>query len=174
MNKIYMVSLDDEVPLSDIIENKMKILCYLVYDEIRGIEYEQYTKILLLDKIMYNELLEKKDVDDNDYTYRFEHEDITDGKFEPFMIDKTSFAFTIVDDKLSENELKEIIESKKNEAGLHYSFTIDSVTYENDLNNKNRLIAIKKLITKKQEIKKGKYVKIRTNPFLMPFSLKFR
>ena len=109
MNKIYMVSLDDEVPLSNIIENKMKILCYLVYDEIRGIEYEQYTKILLLDKIMYNELLEKKDVDDNDYTYRFEHEDITDGKFEPFMIDKKSFAFTIVDDKLSENELKDFI-----------------------------------------------------------------
>ncbi len=173
MNKIYMVSLNDEVPLSTIIEKKMKILCYLVYDEIRGIEYEQYTKILLLDKIIYNELLEKKEID-NDYTYRFEHEDVTDGKFEPFMIDKTSFAFTIMDDKLSENELKEIIERKKVEAGLHYNFTIDSVTYENDLNNKNRLIAIKKLITKKQEVKKDKYVKIRTNSLLLPFSLKLR
>ena len=49
-----------------------------------------------------------------------------------------------------------------------------TITYEDDLKNKNRLLALKKLIISQKKMKKDKYVKVRTNPILLPFSLKLR
>lgn len=179
MKRIYMVSLDDEVPLSKKVEDKIKILCYYVYDEIRGLEYDTYDKILYTD-IRYNELLEKKD-NQNNYSYRFEYENFTDGKFEPFMISNTSFGFTVNDDLLSKDELSLIIERCKNIARIYYNFKIESITYEDDPKNKNRLVALKKVLLsneennkKKAEQKEDKYIKTRFNPMIIPSVLKLR
>ena len=170
MKKIYIVSLEDDVPLSEAVIDKVKVMAYLVYDEIRGLEYGSYSKILDTDNILYNELLERKV--GNEYVHRFMYNDSEIGKYEPFMIDNASFGFTVIDGKLNENELKMIIDRSKFVAGINSRFNIDSITYEDDKKNKNRLVALKKIIQKKNDVKKNdtKKVKVKIRTLFVPAS----
>lgn len=160
MKKIYIVSLDDDVPLSDETLNKIKVLCYLVYDSIKELECDEYSKTLDIESnIIYNELLETKKGDS--YIYEFKYNNCEFGKYEPFMVNNTSFAFTVNSDKLSENELADIIEKSQKFAMFHFNFKIDSITYEYDKKGKNRLMALKMLNSNYNNTSK-KQVKIRT------------
>ena len=160
MKRIYVVSIDDEVPLSDKLADGIKVLAFLLYDEIRGYEYED-CQILCHDDIIYNELLEKKE-NDNKYIHRFTHNDVESGMYEPFMINDRSFAFTVIDGTISDAEIKGIIDRLRLFSKVNCSLNIHSVTYEDD-KKKNRLLAIKKILldSEKKNKKEGK-VKIKS------------
>ena len=159
MKKIYIVSLDDEVPLSDKIKDEVKVLAYLVYEEIQGYECEDGRQILCQDGIIYNELLEKNV--NGDYVHRFMHDDIESGMYEPFMIGDRSFAFTINDGTFNDAEIRDIIYKVRIFSKINSKFVIDSVTYEED-KKKNRLLAIKKILQESQKEKNIKEDKTKT------------
>ncbi len=143
MKKIYVVSLDDEVPLSDKMKDEIKVLAYLVYDEIQGYEYADNCQILCHDDIIYNELLEKEV--NGEYVHRFKYDNVESGMYEPFMIGDRSFAFTVNDGTLDGNEIISIIYKVRMFSKITSNIEINSVIYEDD-KKKNRLMAIKKIL----------------------------
>ncbi len=163
MKRIYTVSLDDEVPLSEKVLNEIKLLCFLIYDDIINLECDGPISILAKDGIIYNELLES--YQNREFHYRFLHDDYKAGKYEPFMISTTSFGFTINDDALSQDELNEIIEHCKKMLDIDYGFTINSYKYMEDEKHKNRLITLKKILLdmeskNQKENSRDKYTKV--------------
>lgn len=162
MEKIYTISLDDDVPLSEKVLNEIKVLCYLVYDSIKNLEYDNVTPILCNKDVIYNELHDS--YTDGNYNYHFTYNDFESGKYEPFMIDNTSFGFTINDEMLTDDKLIEIINDCKKILRINYHFKIYKYKYEDDKKHKNRLIAIKKILLDKNIIsnsnKEDKYKKV--------------
>ena len=164
MKRIYVVSLDDEVPLSQELIDSMKVLGFLVYEEIMGMEDSGIKNILHHDNIKYNELLEKKE--NNRYTHRFTNNTPETGVYEPFMVNDRAFAFTINDGKLSVQDIENIIDRVKIYVDEYDKVNIDSVTYQEDAKNKHRLIAIRKLLTKDYGNKEDKKIKTRVKSIL--------
>ena len=163
MKTIYTIALDDDIPLSEEILNKLKMVYFLVYDTIRILEYGNEQPILCKDGIIYNELLESRS--GYSFNYHFKYDDYNSGKYDPFMIDKTSFGFTINGDMLTEEKVRSIIEECKNMIGINYQFRLASYSYEVDKNNKNRLLTLKKVLSdrndkKQSENDKGKYIRV--------------
>lgn len=165
MKRIYVVSLDDEVPLSPDLLDSIKVLAYLVYDEIMGMEYNSGKSILVHDNIRYNELLERKE-SSNRYTHRFCNNTPETGTYEPFMTSDTSFAFTVNDGTLSEDDIENIIRIVRVYVEKYKKMTINSVTYEADAKNKNRLLAIKKILTNDYGNKEDKKSKTKVKSIL--------
>lgn len=165
MKKIYVVSLDDGIPLSDKLKDEIKVLAYLVYDEINGYECDDGSRILYRDGIIYNELLEKNI--NGVYVHRFEYNDIESGIYEPFMINDRSFAFTVNDGTINDDEINNIIYRVRLFSKITYKFNINSFAYEED-KKKNRLLAIKKIIldSQKKNEKKEDNVKVRVKSIL--------
>lgn len=164
MKRIYVVSLDDEVPLSKEVIDSIKVIGYLLYEEILGIEYDGSEKILCHDNISFNILLEKKE--NNTYVHRFTNNNVETGTYEPFMLNDTSFAFTVNDGKISPEEINNIINVVKTYVTSNCKFKINSITYEEDNKNKNRLLAIKKLLTDYSEKKEENKPKIKVRSIL--------
>ena len=173
MKKIYVISLDDEIPLSTKIEDEIKVLCYLVYDEIQGYEYGDNRKILCHDGIIYNELFERNT--GNDYVHWFKYNNVESGTYEPFMINSRSFAFTINEGTISDEEINNIIHNVRRFAKIDYNFNISSVTYEED-KKKNRLLAIKKILldSQKKDEKKEDNNKVKVKSILPVIGLILR
>lgn len=172
MKTIYVVTLDDEIPLSSRLIDDIKLLCFLVYDEIMGIEYDNGNKILCHDGIIYNELLERED--NGIYTHRFRYNDILSGKYEPFMINDTSFAFTVYDGMLSNDDIINIISKVRIYTKIRCNFKVSSVTYKEDSKNKNRMLAIKKLLESNHNDKEDKKNKVKIKSILPMIGLTLR
>lgn len=172
MKKIYIVSVDDDVPLSVVELNKIKLTCDYLYDEIIGLGYDKFKHILCTDGVVPNRLLENV----NDGSFRFQYNDITSGKYDPFMIDDTSFGFTVNDGVVTDEEVEELLRSASFSAGFRRKFNISSVTYEDDhdRHNKNRLHALKKVLLDRehQKRKKAKYTRVKINPLLRPSAVR--
>lgn len=164
MKRIYVVSLDDEVPLSPELIDSMKVLGFLVYEEVMGIEYSSIDNILLHDNIKYNQLLERKE--NNTYTHRFINNTPETGVYEPFMVNDRAFAFTVNDGMLNSEDIENILDRVKIYVDDYDKINIDSVTYQEDTKNKNRLLAIRKLLTKDYGNKEDKKTKTRVKSIL--------
>ena len=162
MEKIYTISLDGDIPLSDNLLNEIKLLCFLVYDSIKNLEYDNIDPILCNDGVIYNELIDSRV--GNQYDYHFTYNDFESGKYEPFMIDNTSFGFTINGDMLTDDKLLEIIGDCKKILRINYNFKVYKYKYDDDKKHKNRLIALKKILLDKniynEDNKKDKYKKV--------------
>ena len=163
VKKIYTVSLDDDIPLSDKVLNEIKMLCFLIYDEFK-IVYFGGDKEILCDEegLIYNELLEA--YSDHEFHYRFKYNDYSSGKYEPFMIDDTSFGFTVNSESITVEEVSKMIDHYKKILDIDYKFTLSSYEYL-DNSKKDRLITLKKILSdinskKQKEDVKDKYIKI--------------
>ena len=73
--------------------------------------------------------------------------------YEPFIINDTSFGFTIYKDSVTEEEIKIIVMRIEKSLGCNYDFNISKRTYTNN-NINNRLDAIDMLTNNKHNIKK--------------------
>lgn len=160
MKRIYVVSLDDEVPLTPKVRNNIKILCSIVYDEIRGIEYDTGMKILHSgNNIKYNELREREEK--GNYIQHFINNTPETGEYEPFMVSDRAFAFTINNDLISVKDLEDIIYVDRIYCENPGKFNIYSVAYEEDKKDKNRLMAISSILKKENGLKEDKNHKTR-------------
>ena len=159
MKKIYTISLDDEIPLSDELLNEIKMLCFLVYDSIKILEYDEIEPILNYDGIIYNELLES--YSNGCFHYRFTYDNYESGKYEPFMIDNKSFGFTVNDSKLDDEELVKILDENKKMLNMKYNFKVNAYVYKDDKKHKNRLITLKRILMDKlnKENRKDKHIR---------------
>lgn len=130
MKTIYTFTLSsDDVPSSGRInEDDLRLIAYMVYNEIYNY-YGEDDKILNSnDRIIYNNLRENF----NGYRYRFQS-DLVPQKYvyyEPFIISNHTFGFTIVDNNFDIHKVNEIVEYVLNLLRLNYKVKIKCVDYD--------------------------------------------
>lgn len=153
MREIYVISLDDEIPLTDNVGSNIREIAYLLFDEFN--KYDREILSLDNDYLINNELYESYSSTSDKYIYRFtsDKSSIDYRMYEPFIIDDTSFGFTTYKDSTTEEEVRYILSSVSNTLNFNYNFNISKKIYNNN-NINNRLDAIDSLTNNKHNIKK--------------------
>lgn len=175
MNKIYTITLDDEVPLSEKVISDIKQVVYILFDKIDSFD----RKILVFDdeksNLKRNQLLEIKN--NGEYIYFFESEhSLTDNyRYEPFIINNRSFGFTVYDGSIEDEEVRELLNYSLNFLKLNYKFNIDSSLYYDDDIASARLSAYNYMVYGIHESKNDnknikKKAKVLSNPLMSLFS----
>lgn len=143
MKKIYTFSVEDDISKSMDLQNQVKVFCYFMYDELSNLECEKNKNILLHDNIIFNELLEN--FYNNKYYYHFKYEN-SSGTYEPFMVNNITFGFTVDSDNVTDSEIVSVLCKVKQMIKFPCPLHMNGITYMDDKNGKNRLIALKKII----------------------------
>lgn len=137
MKRIYTITLDGDDPLYGNFKNDIRMIAMMVYLEIDdSYSYGTYSP---LDKSKYlkrNKLrLLPYDLDFNVFNkcaYSLES-DLSNNKklkYEPFIVNQRTFAFTIVDDDFDEDKLRKIVMQVLGNLKLGYRIRIESFPYE--------------------------------------------
>jgi len=158
MKRIYTITFEDGEYPSNNVESNIKVLMYLLYKEIENLEYES-DEILYKKGLMYNELF---DSEKNICNFSM---------YEPFMIDKFSFGFTINDDLIDSGTVQLLLENLQKMLRTNYKFTIDNrYVYEKD---RERMKILKKIQNKEEILEKENngYTKVRVKPLLTVLSI---
>ncbi len=143
MKTIYTFSLDEDIPESiDLIE-RIKVLCYFIYDDLRVRGYDSPNSIICTEGIIPNQLMET--TISGKYYYRFKYENYGPSPYDPFMITDTSFAFTINSDTISYDELVSVVNNAKQMINFNYNITIKSYSYLEDNANNNRQAILERI-----------------------------
>ena len=147
MKKIYTITLDDDVPLSDdTYYSNVREIAFWLYEELGKFDHQ----ILCIDndKEMNADGLRKNELYDvpynGGYVYRFDSDNvkgIDNRLFEPFVLDNKTFGFTVYDGSISDSELAIILDGVLKILQLNHHYSINSVLYD-DTNIKNRFKAI--------------------------------
>lgn len=173
MKKIYTITLDDDVPLSEDTISNIKEIAYFLFEEID--KYDR--KILVVDdnhNLIRNELLES--FVNGKYNFRFEseHTNIDNYRYEPFLIDNRSFGFTVYDGSIDDNEIFLLLRNVLSFFGFNYKFNIDSLYYDDVIVN-GRLAAYNYIVNgttefKSNNVKVKKKARLLPNPLLSMFN----
>lgn len=147
MKKIYTFTLEDEEGLSQHDRNNLKLVAYLMYDQLINYEYRENKSILVRNKyIKQNELYER--LVNGIYYYRFDSDLASDNEylFEPFMIGEDSFGITVYDGIISGVEIENILDTVKKMIHFDKNIFIDSLNYNSSLDDEdNRIDTIKRI-----------------------------
>ncbi len=126
---MYNISLSDVSNLTDVTLDKVKLVAYLLYDALIDYEADNRKTILYRDNIVSNELFDKCV---NGFSrHEFEHTDYGTGKYEPFMINETSFGFTAYENSISIKEISYLVDEIKKLVRLDGEFTINCIPLKN-------------------------------------------
>lgn len=148
MKKIYTFTLESDDYPSDKFDNNLRLMAYMLYNEIYNYDGENNNPLNINKNIVYNELREKS-ISDVSYGYRFDSEisGIKSIFYEPFIIGSKSFGFTVNDNMLDENILKELIDYVLGILKLNYTVNVNLFYYDSKDNEdeKNRKRAIQNI-----------------------------
>ena len=174
MKKIYTITLDDDIPLSESISSDIKEIAYFLFEEIA--KYDR--QILVVDddrNLIRNELLES--YHNGRYNFRFdsEHTDIDNYRYEPFLINDRSFGFTVYDGSIDEEEIQSLLNNVLIFFRLNYKFNIDCLYYDDEfINNRQsayNFVTFGNRERKKEDIKVKKKTRLLPSPLLTMFNL---
>ena len=176
MKKIYSLTLDDDVPLSENTGSDIRAVAFWLFDELANFDKQ----IICFDGeketndqgLIRNELFDIKCQDKYMYRFTSDCSKIDSRMFEPFILSDRAFAFTVNEGTITDGEIVVILEKILGLLKLNYKFNIDSIFYD-DKNIKNRYAAIEKLLNSKNEVqvKTKKRTKLQLNPVLTMFSI---
>ena len=126
---MYNISLSDVSNLTDVTLDKVKLVAYLLYDALIDYEDDSRKNILYRENVVSNELYDKHV---NGFSrYEFEHTDYDTGKYEPFMINDTSFGFTVYENTVDIKEISLLIDEIKKMVRFDGDFTINAISLKN-------------------------------------------
>ena len=173
MKEIYVISLDDDVPLRSSTYGDIRQIAYLLYDNLDC----RNGHILCIDNdntLIRNELYEVYSSTNDTYTYRFasDRSNIDYRKYEPFMINNNSFGITVYEDSITKDELYlmlmqaiSFLDFKK----CGYKFNITSIKFNN---SNDRFKAIDDFIKKDIKNTKSKVLKKQIRPIFSVLGLR--
>ena len=172
MKKIYTFALDDEIPLSDDVKSNIKLIAYVLYEELHDMDYESSMPILVYnDKLIVNDLYEKKN--SYGYVYNFKSEQINYDKrlFNPMMINDYTFGITVNDGTIYEEKLLELLNKIMIMLKVEYNFVINSELYfSENINDETNRFSVSKIFNQ-DDISKNKLIKSRK---LIPLNMIIR
>ena len=152
MKEMYAISLDDDIPLEKQDINNVKIICYLLFDEIKDLNpdvviYDE----LYIDRagnkaeIAENELLDDYYEDGNCYYHFLSEEDNNDyRKYNPFIINDNVFGFTVNDGIVNDKIICQIINDIQKLLKTNYHFSLKSYYYHTNDERYNIIEDIRK------------------------------
>ena len=119
MREIYVISLDDEIPLTENIRSNIREIAYLLFDEFN--KYDREILSVDNDYLINNELYECFSSTSDKYVYRFtsDKSSIDYRMYEPFIIDDASFGFTTYKDSTTEEEVRYLLSSVSNTLNIN-------------------------------------------------------
>ena len=172
MKEIYVISLDDDVPLPSTTYSDIRQVAYLLYDEL-----DRYDKHILCidddDTLIRNDLYEIYSTISNTYTYRFDSDksNINYKKYEPFIINDRSFGFTVYENSVTKEEIYLMLNRAISflKINSNYKFNISSIKYSNP---DDRFKAIDSLIKKDYKNDRSKVLKKQIKPIFSVFGLR--
>ena len=143
MKRIYIFTLESEDYPSEIFDNNLRLMTYILYDCLFNYIDAGETPLNINDSIEYNRLNE----DAFNHKYRLSSDLYDDGYlyYEPFLIGENSFAITVLDKMIDLSSIQELTNYVLYLLKLNYNVKIDSVAYEaQDLNDEsNRYNALR-------------------------------
>lgn len=130
MKKIYTFTLDDDIPLSDIVKGDIKLIAYYLYEKIHDMDYGSDTPILVSNNFLkVNHLYEKKDYQGYIYYFESEHMNSDSKMFNPTLINDLTFGITVYEDRIDDNKIYELLRDTMMMLKLRYNFRISSNLY---------------------------------------------
>ena len=132
---LYKVTFE-RVPVTPEAFDNIKTIAYLMYGALLDYESERGKKILYGVGIGQNELIDKIGLYD---TFDFEHTDYENGKYEPFMINKWSFGFTVCDDSFPETDMEMILGEVMGVVGVKYDYVISTEPLNSERDRKKKI-----------------------------------
>lgn len=145
---IYEVSLDCKERINREFLDKVKLLAYLAYGEILDYEGELERNILYKENIVFNELYDG--FRDRINKYEFEHNNYDAGIYEPFMIDDTTFGFTIYEGSITDKDMMMLLIEVKKIIGMDCDIHMTKI---DNLNAESRMETIKSFYNKDALVK---------------------
>ena len=160
MREIYAIAIDDDVPLPSEVGSDLRVIAYLVYDELN--RFETHTLCADDDNLLNNYLLETYSQYERKYIYKFisdkSNEDYR--MYEPIVINNTCFGLTVYKNSITEEDLRRILARVQQTLNLHYEFKIISEEYK-DNKISSRFKAIENLTYRLKAKKAKKRTKTR-------------
>ena len=149
MKRIYTFALDDEIPLSDDVKSNIKLIAYLLYEELHDLDYGSNMPILVYNnELLFNDLYEKKN--DYGYVYRFKSECFEYDKrmFNPMMINDYTFGITVNDGALNDEKILMLLNKVMKILRIKYNFILDSEVYfSKDIYDETNRFSVSKIFT---------------------------
>lgn len=139
MKKIYAFNFDDEECLTDNFKSKIRLAAYLLYDSIYG--YDDLISLNINKNIVFNRIHEGFN-----NSYYLDSDIYDDGiiNYEPFLLGDKTFALTVDDKLISEDEIRYLLNSVLNMVKIHGNVKVFSENYFskdiNDERNRNKAI----------------------------------
>jgi len=139
MKKIYAFNFDDEECLTDDFKSKIRLVAYLLYDSIYG--YDDLIPLNINKNIVFNRIHEGFD-----NSYYLDSDIYDDGiiRYEPFLLGDRTFALTVDDELISEDEIRYLFNSVLNMIKIRGNVNVFSENYFskdiNDERNRNKAI----------------------------------
>ena len=137
MKTIYSFTLDsDEYPSTRRnIYNDLRLLAYMLYNEIYNYYGDEECPLDVNPLIEYNDLKEVREIFS---LYKFDSDNYDDGYtyYEPFIVGNKTFCFTVIDNNFDDRIINECLEYMMNLLKLNYKITINKYMYEaRDIND---------------------------------------
>lgn len=149
MKRIYMFTLLD-YDGDKHTKSNLRLLAYLLYAELS--EYEVDHKVLVKHKNMLeNRIIEFAGEKETEYHFIFDDGDMNNCFVNPLLIGEDSFAITVYDDSISEEDIRFLLKNNMMMIKVNYNFSISSVMYnaKGEIDESKRIKAIKELTDSK-------------------------
>lgn len=127
MKKIYTFTLESEDYPSRGFDSNLRLVAYMLYDTIYNYD-EGYNPLDVNKNIVYNKIHETY----YGNGYYFDSDEMDDSliNYEPFIVGKKTFGFTINDELMSREVIDGLVMYVLNLLRLNYKVTINSFDYE--------------------------------------------
>ena len=161
MREIYIIKLDDDIPLPSESVSVLKEAIYLLMDEISRYNWD----ILSFeeDNLIYNYLLETYSYNTGKYTFRMLSDRNNDDfrRYDPFILNDTTFGFTTYKDSLTEEKIASEFNRIMRNLNINCQYTISKII----LNKKERMQVLDKTNKAINDRNRKKKVKTRSKVF---------
>ncbi len=133
MRKIYMITLEEDNPLSLVNPGVVKEVAFLLYCELCKFDKPILCANRKNDEELIENVLYEKNID-NKYIYKFISDKDNDNYYlyEPFMINENSFGITVFPDSIDDADIELLIGNILRLVGYNYKYKIDFAYYDEE------------------------------------------
>lgn len=128
MKKIYTFTVEGEDQSSDVFRSNLRLLAYLLYESLYKYDEEPYRPLIINKNIVYNGIHDEN-IFDRGYYFDSDIHNMKMIDYEPFIIGNNVFGFTVNDELISEEEIKELVDYVLRLTKLSYRISVNSFGY---------------------------------------------
>lgn len=148
MKRIYAFTLDSDDYPSNKFRQNLRLIAYLLYDSVYNFgDIDSKRPLIINNSIKYNTIYEGGYGHNGGYYLRYDDYDERYINYEPLVLGEKSFALTVDDSLISEEDMCLLLEQNLGLMRVNYKYKINSIAYgsKDKDDEKNRKKSIYKL-----------------------------